>query len=97
MRGMQGTRGIVNVIPENFSDDTEECCHSNIPGNIQEDSAACSRRFRDMLKNIPENAQEDSGKYLKKFHRMFEKIPEKVQEDFRKFSSEFWEMLTISS
>ena len=34
MRGMQGTRGIVNGIPENFSDDTEECCHSNIPGNI---------------------------------------------------------------
>ena len=34
MKGMQGTRGIVNGIPENFLDDTEECCHSNIPGNI---------------------------------------------------------------
>ena len=46
-----------------------------IPGNAQEDSGECSKRFRGMLKKIPGNVRKDSGKYSKRFREMFEKIP----------------------
>ena len=46
-----------------------------IPGNVEEDSGECSRRFWGMFKNIPGNVQEDSGKCFRRFRGMFEKIP----------------------
>ena len=33
----------------------------SIPGNAQEDSGECSKRFRGMLKKIPGNVRKDSG------------------------------------
>ena len=32
-----------------------------IPGNVQDDSGECSRRFQGMLEKILGNVQEDSG------------------------------------
>ena len=46
-----------------------------IPGNAQEDSEECSKRFRGMLKKIPGNVQKDSGKCSRRFRGMFEKMP----------------------
>ena len=32
-----------------------------IPGNVQEDSGECSKKFQGMFKKIPGNGQEDFG------------------------------------
>ena len=49
-----------------------------IPGNVQEDSGECSRRFWGMLLKIPGNAQEDSGERSSRFQGMLSKIPGNV-------------------
>ena len=41
-----------------------------IPGNIQEDSGECSRRFQEMLVKIPENVQEDTGECSKRLKKI---------------------------
>ena len=53
-----------------------------IPGNVQEDSRECSKRFQGILKKIPTNlikkpgnAIKDSGGYSRGFRGMLEKIP----------------------
>ena len=53
----------------------------SIPGNAQEDSEECSKRFRGMLKKIPGNVQKDSGECSKRFRGMLEKIPGNVRKD----------------
>ena len=63
-----------------------------IPGNVQEHSGECLKRFRGMLVKIPGNVQEDSGECLKilrnvrkdsgecsrRFREMFKKVPGNV-------------------
>ena len=61
----------------------------SIPGNAQEDSGECSKRFRGMLNKIPGNAQQDSGECSKRFRGMFKKIPGNVQEDSGECSRRF--------
>ena len=61
MRGMRGTRGMFTRIPVNLLKDSGECCYFIIPGNVEEDSGKCSRRFRGMFQKIPGNVPEDSG------------------------------------
>ena len=53
-----------------------------IPGNVQEGSGECSRRFRGMFEQISGNVQEDSKECSKGFRGMFKKILENPQEDF---------------
>ena len=53
-----------------------------IPGNVEEDSRECSRRFRGMFEEILGNVQEDSVECSKRFRVMFEEIPGNAQEDF---------------
>ena len=53
----------------------------SIPGNVQEDSGECSKRFRGVLKKIPENVQKDSGEFSRRFWGMFKKIPGNVPKD----------------
>ena len=69
MRGMQGTRGLF----------------TKIPGNAQEDSGECSRRFRGMSLKIPGNAREDSGECSRRFRGMLSKIPGNVIKDSGEF------------
>ena len=68
MRGMRGTRecllgfrGISLRILRNAIILTFRGIFQKIPGNVQEDSGECSRRFWGMFKEIPGNAQEDFG------------------------------------
>ena len=67
--------------------------------NVQEDSAGCLKRFREMLlkirgifQKIPGNVSEDSGEYSKRFWGMSEKVLRNAQEDSRKYSRRFREM-----
>ena len=53
----------------------------SIPGNAQEDSGECSKRFWGMLNKIPENVQQDSGECSRRFRGMFEKIPGNARKD----------------
>ena len=53
-----------------------------IPGNVQEDSRECSKRFQGKLKKIPMNlikkpgnAIKDLGGFSRGFRGVFEKIP----------------------
>ena len=48
-------------IPVNLLEDSGECCYFIIPGNVEEDSEKCSRRFLGMFEKIPGNVSEDSG------------------------------------
>ena len=75
MRGMRGTRGMFTRIPVNLLKDSGECCYFIIPGNVEEDSGKCSRRFRGMLKKTPGNVEEDSGECSRRFRGMLKKIP----------------------
>ena len=59
MRGMRGTRGMFTRIPVNLLKDSGECCYFIIPGNVEEDSGKCSRRFRGMFQKIPGNLNLD--------------------------------------
>ena len=61
----------------------------SIPGNAQEDSGECSRRFQGMLSKIPGNAQEDSGECSTRFRGMFKKIPGNVRKDSGEYSKRF--------
>ena len=54
---------------------------NKIPGNVQQDSRECSRRFRGMFQKIPGNVQKDSGECSKRFRGMLEKIPGTVRKD----------------
>ena len=38
-----------------------------VPGNVQEDSGECSRRFQGMFERIPGNVQEDFGESSRRF------------------------------
>ena len=58
-----------------------------IPGNVEEDSGECSRRFQGMLKKIPGNVQSDSGECSKRLRGTFEEIPGNVSKD----SGECWQ------
>ena len=44
------------------------------PGNVQEDSGECSKRFKGMFKKIPGNVQEDSRECSRRFRVMLKKI-----------------------
>ena len=46
----------------------------NNPGNVQEDSGECSKRFKGMFKKIPGNVQEDSRECSRRFRVMLKKI-----------------------
>ena len=81
MRGIRGTRGMFTRIQRNLFEDSRECYYFKTPGNVEEDSGECSRRFWGMLKKIPENVEDDSGECSRRFRGMFEKIPGNVQED----------------
>ena len=71
---MRGTRGMFTKIPENLFEDSEECCYFIIPGNVEEYSGECSKRFRGIFKEIPGNVPEDSGECWQRFSRMLKKI-----------------------
>ena len=45
-----------------------------IPGNVQEHSGECSKRFGGMLKKIPGNVREDSRECSRRFRGMLKKI-----------------------
>ena len=62
---------------------------NKIPGNAQEDSGECSKRFRGMLKKISGNVRKDSGEYSKRFRGMFKKIPGNVRKDSGECSKRF--------
>ena len=64
-----------------------------IPGNVEEDSGECSRRFRGMLKNILRNVRKGSGECSKRFRGMFQKIPGNVSKDSRECWQTFSRML----
>ena len=42
------------------------------PGNVEEESGECSRRFRGMFEDNPENNQEDSGECSRRFRGMLQ-------------------------
>ena len=63
---MRGTRGMFTKIPENLFEDSEECCYFIIPGNVEEYSGECSKRFRGIFKEIPGNVGKDSRKCSKR-------------------------------
>ena len=54
---------------------------TRIPGNVEEDSEECWRRFRGMVQKIPGNVQENSGKCSRGLQGMFKKIPGNVQKN----------------
>ena len=81
MWGMQGTREIFTTIPGNLLEDSSECYHFMILGNVDKDSGEYSRTFQGMPK-IPENFEEDSGEYSRKFQGMFKKIPGDVSKHY---------------
>ena len=77
---------------------------NKIPGNAQEDSGECSKRFRGMLKKIPGNVRKDirgmfekipgnvrkhSGECSKRFRGMFENIRGNVRKDSGECSKRF--------
>ena len=69
-----------------------------IPGNVEEDSGKCSRRFwgmfRGMFEKIPGNVRRYSGECLRRLRGIFKEIPENVPEDSRnvsKDSRECWQ------
>ena len=76
MSEMQGMRGIFTRIPRNVLFLAFRRMLGKIPGNVQEDSGECSRRFPRMLEKIPGNVQEDSGECSRRFRGMFQEIPE---------------------
>ena len=93
--------------PGNLLENSGEFFHFNIfrgmfekiLENVQEDSAWCLKRFREMLlkirgifQKIPGNVSEDSGEYSKRFWGMSEKVLRNAQEDSRKYSRRFREM-----
>ena len=61
----------------------------SIPGNAQQDSGECSKRFRGMLKKIPGNVPKDSGECSKRFRGMFQKIPGNARKDSGECSERF--------
>ena len=61
----------------------------SIPGNAQQDSGECSKRFRGMLKKIPGNVPKDSGECSKRFRGMLKKIPGNVPKDSGECSKRF--------
>ena len=52
-----------------------------IPGNAQEDSGECLRKFWGILLKIPGNGREDSGECSRRFRGMFKKISGNVIKD----------------
>ena len=84
----QGRRVLEMRIPGYFLEGSVESSHFSIPGNNQEDSGECSRRFKwilsKLLGDVVKDFREDSGR----FWEMFKRIPENVQEDCGK--SKFW-------
>ena len=67
------------------------------PGNLEEDSGECWRRFRGKFEKIPENVLEDSGKCWKRFREILKKIPGNVRRDFGGCSRRFRGMLKKNS
>ena len=65
----------------------------SIPGNAQEDSGECSKRFRGMFEKIPGNVRKDSGECSKRFREMLKKIPGNVRKDSGECSKRFRGML----
>ena len=89
MRGNQGMRGMFTRIWGNILEDSGAYSHFSIPGNAQEDSGQCARRFPGMFGKILRNVPENSGECLRRFQGMFKKIPGNVQEDSGKSKSQF--------
>ena len=67
---MRGTRGMFTKIPENLFEDSEECCYFIIPGNVEEYSGECSKRFRGMFQKIPGNVGKDSRECSKRLNAL---------------------------
>ena len=65
----------------------------SIPGNAQQDSGECSKRFRGMFNKIPGNVQQDSEECSTRFRGMFNKIPGNAQQDSGECSKRFRGML----
>ena len=72
---MRGTRGMFTRIAGNLLQDSGECYYFNIPGNIEQYSDKCSRRFRGMFEEVLGNVQEDSAGCSKRFWGTFKRIP----------------------
>ena len=63
-----------------------------IPGNVQEDSGeclkrfrGCSKRFRGIFEEIPGNVHEESWEYSRGFRGMLKKAPRTVSKDSREY------------
>ena len=94
--GMRGTRGMFTRILENLLQDSGECCYFIIPGNVEEDSGECSKRFRGMfpkipgmIPKIPGNDRKDSGKCSRRLWGMLKKIPGNARRDSGECSKRF--------
>ena len=81
MRGMRGTRGMFTRIPDKLLENSEECYYFNIPGNVEEDSGECSKRFRGMLVKNPGNVSKVSVECSRKFRGILAKILQNAQKD----------------
>ena len=92
------TWGMLTRILGNFLEDSAECHHSNVPGNVQEDFGRYLRRSQEMFEKIPGNVPKkfrgmsekilinvriDSGECSRRFRGMLSKIPENVHMDYR--------------
>ena len=78
MRGMWGTREMFTRVPGGIS--------QRIPGNVEEDSGECSKRFWEMFEEIPGNVRKGSSEYSKRFRGKLGKIPGNVGKDSRECS-----------
>ena len=86
--GMRGMWGMFTRIPGNVTILTFRGMFQRIPemlkkipGNVQEDSGECRRRFRGMFRRILGNVRKDSAECSKRFRAFLKKIPGNAQED----------------
>ena len=68
-------------IPGNLLEDSGECYHFRISGNVQEDSEEYCTIFQGISEKIPGNIREDSGECPKRYRCVFNEILGNVQED----------------
>ena len=67
---MRGMRGMFTRISGNLLEDSGERYYFNFPGNVEEYSGECSKRFRRMLVKIPGNVGKGSRKYSKRLNAL---------------------------
>ena len=69
----------------------------DVPGNAQEDSGECSKKFRGMFKKIPGNVREDSGECSRRFWGILKKISGNLNSDlFCKILLMFYQILQLN-